>query len=740
MTSEQALRDVLLQRLVPRPQKLMITEGKLAWSGEAFALQLQGSFSAAEHQQLVAQLQHFVRPGVQSTERLARESSLVVYCAGESARLAGSLADAQGADKPSVTRGEAYTLDITADGILLSASTQLGVLRGAQTLAQVLAYSSKNESAGLPCLRIEDQPAFGWRGVLIDVARHFIELPVLLRTLDGMAHHKLNVLHLHLTDDQAFRFPSLAYPKLNDSGSSYTHAELRELVAYAQARGIRVIPELDMPGHTTCWLAAYPQWSLYEVKPTQRFGVHKGCLNPTVDETYDVIATLLAEFAEVFPDECVHIGGDEVHPLWWSDHPEVKGFMRERGFETPRDLQAYFNARVGNELAGLGKRMLVWDEAVHDTLPDTAVVQAWRGMTARDAAVARGHQCIVSAPYYLDLFYPTDLHTQFAPLLPLEQAIAAEDVMLADERLAHVADGLEWTKQWRDRPDDLAADDAGKGTAAESLAESVLGGEACLWSELVSSELLDVRLWSRLPLIAELFWSGVVEDPAYTRTAHSLSSWQSCGGPSFAIANGELLSQQQYDLLAPRGIDARVAPLLAVLEPTKWYARLLGRDALVARLQGMEMPQARPYTLTTPLRTIGCVISPQSFVCAQFSELLERWQSGPLSAADQVTVKQWIADWGEQHSALAELRLADEDSLPLQELAQRLRQLSQVVQSLLDNFGRQDFGLDAAELAGAELAGAGLAQWGTPVGELLLAPALALLRVRQQIIGVQRTQ
>ena len=139
-----------------------------------------------------------------------------------------------------------------------------------------------------------------------------------------MAHHKLNVLHLHLTDDQAFRFPSSAFPRLNTFGATYTRAELEALVAHAHSLGIRVVPELDMPGHTTCWLAAYPEWSLYPVTATDRFGVHKGCLNPADEATYEVIGTLLDEFAEVFPDRCVHVGGDEVHPEWWSTHPALQ--------------------------------------------------------------------------------------------------------------------------------------------------------------------------------------------------------------------------------------------------------------------------------------------------------------------------------------------------------------------------------------------------------------------------------
>ena len=387
--------------------------------------------------------------------------------------------------------------------------------RAQQTLLQLFTQSVLAGADALPCLHIDDAPELAWRGLLLDVARHFIELPTLLRTLDGMAHHKLNVLHLHLTDDQAFRFPSRAFPLLNDGRAAYRREELELLVAHAAGLGIRVVPELDMPGQVTWWLAAYPEWLLFPVAPTQRFGVHPACLDPTSEETYRVIGTLLDEFAEVFPDDFVHTGGDEVHPQWWQEHPATQEFMAAHGMAEPRDLQAYFNSRVGELLTQRGKQAVVWDEAVHEGLPANTLVQAWRGMTARDATLAAGHNCIVSAPYYLDLFYPSDLHTAFAPQMPITEALAAEDALLADERLAHVAGGLDWARQWRERDEPVRA---------QVQPGRVLGAEACLWSELVDNELLDVRLWSRMPLLAELFWSAKPNTQDYTRVVHSLTS------------------------------------------------------------------------------------------------------------------------------------------------------------------------------------------------------------------------
>ena len=753
MTDAQATEATLGRRLLPQPRELRLLAGELRWHGQPFALQLQGAFTASEHQSVLRVLDHFLpSTEVDANHSQLREIPLRLICEGRMP----DLACAPGSSDSNALHSEAYELEIAQQGIVLSAATFLGISRGMHTLAQILVDSLRNASvhrpATLPCLRISDQPAFAWRGVLLDVARHYIELPALMRTLEGMAHHKLNVLHLHLTDDQAFRFPSTAYPKLNQFGRTYSKAELKALVAHAHGLGIRIVPELDIPGHTTCWLAAYPEWALYEVSPSDRFGVHQGCLDPCREQTYQVIATLLDEFAEVFVDPCVHIGGDEVHPHWWQEHPEVQAYMAQHEFDTPRDLQAHFNRRVCELIESRGKRMLAWDEAVHELLPKSVVVQAWRGMTARDAAVARGHDCIVSSPYYLDLFYPADLHTRFEPLQATSEALANEDALPGDVRLSHVAGGLEWTLQWRERAEDLAAGDH----SAQALASKVRGAEACLWSELVDTQTLDVRLWSRLPLLAELFWLGQTQESAYTRIAHSLHSWQHLGGPEFAWSQaqaGSPLAKSQLALLAPSGITEAVAPLLAVLEPSKWYARLLGAEALAARLQGSEMPKARPYNRLTELRSIACVISPQSFCSAEFEELLLRWNQAALDDADQAQLKFWLECWEGQLDAVQQLSVDADVLAQLKEFAGRLFELTRVVGYLLKSTAQGRYDQQAAEAlerhflaagngsaAGHSSLRAALVDWAKPFGELMLAPALVLLRAQDALLDTADVQ
>jgi len=489
---------------------------------------------------------------------------------------------------PQLGVDESYRLEFTAEGVLLQAPTTWGALHGVTTLWQ-LHESSDMRWAGV----LSDRPRFAWRGVLIDVARHFMPLPLLLRVVEGMARLKLNVLHLHLTDDQGFRIQSRAFPRLA-SAASYSADELSELVEFAARLGVRVVPELDMPGHVNSWLEKYPEWGLAEVAPSVKFGVHKACLNVADENVYDALRTLLAEAAELFPDDYLHIGGDEVHPAWWSADAAVQAYMQQLGLADVRALQTHFNQRLCRMLRDLDKQAVGWDEVLHEDMPGL-IVQNWRGATTRDRALQQGQDCIVSAAYYMDLFYPAELHYTFDPEAPQADWLAAEDAMRADLRLQHVAQGLAWTDQWREEAIQL-------GPAAPAHGR-VVGGEACLWSELVDAQTLEVRLFSRLPAVAERLWSAAAVDDVeyfYQRLAQVL------------MLPGLETSALQRSRLAALGLTDQQIATAAYLEPVKWYARLLGAEALQARIRGREMPQARPYDAQTPLNRIVDFISPES--------------------------------------------------------------------------------------------------------------------------------
>ncbi|NKC00781.1 MAG: family 20 glycosylhydrolase [Pseudomonadales bacterium] len=487
-------------------------------------------------------------------------------------------------DVPMFAVDESYRIDKTEAGWRVSAETQYGGLHAITTLGQLYRLGGFDEVES-----IEDQPRYPWRGVLIDVARHFLSVVLLRRVIDGLAELKINVLHLHLTDDQAFRFECVHFPRLA-SVEHYSQDQLRELVVYAAARGIRVVPELDVPGHVTSWLTKYPEWGFQQVNTTDRFGVHKACLDPTSAIVYDAVIQIFSELADIFPDEYVHIGGDEVHPAWWSEDQSVKAFQAEKGLVDGRAVQNYFTTRIVDALRERSKKAIGWDEVLHPEMPNL-VVQNWRGATSRDRTLDKGLGCIVSAPYYLDLFYPADMHYAFDPSRPQAEWVALEDDQQQDLRLRHVAEGLEWTKQWRD-----------EAIATDPDVSGVIGGEACLWSELVDEQTLETRLWSRLPAVAEQLWCDPDGDVVefYTRLSSLLSA--------APFKQTEEVSRKLVGL----GLTDAQVQIACYLEPVKWYGRLLGQQALEARIAGSEMPQARPYQVDTPLDRVIDFISPES--------------------------------------------------------------------------------------------------------------------------------
>lgn len=525
----------------------------------------------------------------------ARSDETVVHWKGEScARLERRLESLPSVgtlelDVADITEGipqlgvdESYRLEKTNTGWILKTASVFGALAGVTTLKQL--YRSH---AAQRVQSIDDQPRYPWRGVLIDVARHFISIETLRHVVDGMAELKMNVLHLHLTDDQAFRFECRSYPLA--SGEHLKQQALKDLVAYAADHGVRIVPEIDVPGHVTAWLVALPELGLQQVDVTDRFGVHKACLDPTRERTYEVLHSLFTELAEVFPDEYVHIGGDEVHPAWWGEDPAIAELMQAQGLADLRAVQNHFTQRVVAILSDLGKRAIGWDEVLHPDMPEL-VVQNWRGATTRDRAAEKGLATIVSAPYYLDLFFPLDYHYAFDPSADQDTWLQLEDDQQSDLRLAHVAKGIEWTKQWRNEAIDFDG------------AANVLGGEACLWSELVDEHTLRTRLWSRLPAVAERLWSTTPTSmaPFYERAEQILDA-----EPFF-------LRQRQQQTLAAIGLSPDQIEIALLLEPVKWYGRLLGQTALEARIAGSEMPQARPYQVDTPLNRVVDFIAPES--------------------------------------------------------------------------------------------------------------------------------
>jgi hexosaminidase len=430
----------------------------------------------------------------------------------------------------SVDENESYALTVTASGVRIEAATVVGAMRGLQTLVQ-LVQPSGNEYV-LPAVSIHDSPRFPWRGLMIDCGRHFEPVDVLKRTLDGMAAVKLNVFHWHLTEDQGFRIESKVFPKLTGAGSDglyYTQQDAVEIVRYARALGIRVVPEFEMPGHSTAWLVAYPELASARAPGSIRreFGISDYALDPTREETYRFIERFLTEMAGIFPDPYVHIGGDETESPEWKTDPKIQAFMREHQLKDSAALQAYFNQRVLKILTGLHKHMVGWDEILNPALPKDVVIQSWRGEESLVKGAAQGYQGMLSAGYYLDGMRSAGEHYLVDPL-PSSAALSSEQRKL------------------------------------------ILGGEICMFAEHVYAPTIDSRVWPRSAAIAERFWSPekVTDvDDMYRRLDHVSVELEALGLRH--------LSQEDAGLRALAGTQQidELRLFASALEPVSFHER-----------------------------------------------------------------------------------------------------------------------------------------------------------------------
>ncbi len=521
---------------------------------------------------------------------------------GQGPWLTISIADGQTAEntspEQSTVRDESYTLSAGPAGVVIEAASAQGARWGLATLEQLLDLG--HNGFAVPFVRIEDAPRFSWRGLLLDSCRHWLPKELVLRTLEAMASVKMNVLHWHLTEDQAFRIESKRYPRLHQLGSGgnyYTQDDVREVIELATRLGIRVIPEFDVPGHTTSWLVAYPD-ELSPSGPTWQlattYGVQRAALDPTRESTYELLEGFFAEMAQLFPDPVVHIGGDEVNGAVWEASPSIVRFMTEHGLADPIELQAHFTRRVQKILMDLGKTPMVWDEALHADLDPSVIVQSWRGSQTLRAAVARGHQTVLSGGYYLDLMLSAADHYAVDPQRELNASSAAIG------------------------PDDPL----------------LLGGEACLWTELVSEVNAESRLWPRTAAIAERLWSrrdlSNGED-LYRRL--DAFEYQLDG---LGVAHRSYQDQMLADLMG--GLPtAPLRTLIETLEPVRYYAR----------------HGSRHYTTLTPLNRLVDAAYPESRAARHLQELV----SEALTArhvTDLRDLRDLLLSWRAQRAQLAE--------------------------------------------------------------------------------------
>jgi hexosaminidase len=585
--------------LMPQPTHVAPGQGKLKID-QSFRIAFTGYREPRLERAAVRLAQHLeLKTGMPLSRELSTDAT------------AASLEISTGAASAQVQKlgeDESYRLEVTPEHARLKAPNPLGVLRGMETFLQLV--EADHDGFAAPSVQIDDRPRFAWRGLMLDVARHWMPAAVVRRNIDAMAALKLNVFHWHLSDDQGFRVESRRFPKLHEMGSDghyYTQQQVRDVIEFARDRGIRVVPEFDMPGHTTAWFVGYPELASgpgpYAIE--RKWGIFDPAINPTRDEVYPFLDTLIGEMAALFPDDYFHIGGDEVNGKEWDRNPLIQTFMREHGLKNNEALQAYFSSRLQAIVTGHGKKVIGWDEIFSPGLPKDIVVHSWRGQKSLADAAKLGYMGILSAGYYLDHMKSAAFHYAVDP-------VERESAELNDEQKARI-----------------------------------LGGEACMWSEYVTPESIDMRIWPRTAAVAERLWSAqeVKNVASMYRRLAIVSRDLEWRGMRHASSHHLMLAR-----LADGHPAGPLATLSDIVEPVKEYSR----------------EEMRQYTSFTPLNRMVDATRPESEVAREFSSLVDHALAGGAGASSsREQLRQLLTLWRDNKAALAG---SLEDSFLLQEL------------------------------------------------------------------------
>jgi hexosaminidase len=528
-----------------------------------------------------------------------------------------------------------------------------------------------------PHIDIRDTPRFVWRGLMIDVARHFMPVEVITRNIDAMAAVKMNVLHLHLTDNQGFRIESKTFPKLHQfsNGEYFTHADIRKIVAYAAERGIRVVPEFDVPTHATSWLAGYPELGSRPGEryvPWTAFGVADPVMDPTRDSTYRFLDRFFAEILPLFPDEYVHIGGDENRDgKDWRENPAIQAFMKKNGIADNHALQAYFNRRLFKSTDRQQRKIIGWEEILNPGLPSSALVQIWLDKASLFKTTGMGYSALMSKGFYIDLMHPLAEHYLADPVLP-----------------------------------------EGKDLPADQL-RRILGGEATMWSEMVNAQNVDSRIWPVTAAIAERLWS-----PAHVRDLDDMYHRLELTSVRLEELGLTHLSSREVIARSMAGAVGDPAPLHVLLDVA---APLKGRG----RNQNHDV-----HFVTSPLSGFADAANRDPRDARRFNESMRRYLADG-DGAERDRLRAMLALWIANDARMPALVRASPQLKPVAVLSQRLKALAETALALLDG----GTGLDAAgrEAANAAIAAARLPAAGT---ELQVVDAVAqLLASRSPVAG-----
>src|SRR5579859_1209216 len=512
--------------LMPEPAEISVGQGRLA---------IDGTFRVA--------LAGYQEPRLQDAatrliERLSRQTGIPLSDQVETDPAKATLViqcDHAGEIIQSINEDESYSLEVTPQQARLAAPTPVGALRGIETFLQLVNVDSKG--FGAPAVRINDRPRFAWRGLMIDACRHWMPMNVIKHNLDGMAAVKLNVFHWHLSENQGFRVESKVFPKLQEMGSDghyYTQRQVKEIIAYARDRGIRVVPEFDMPGHSTPWFVGYPELAgapgPYEIE--RKWGIFDPAMDPTNEKTYKFLDDFVGEMTKLFPDHYFHIGGDEVNGKQWDANPKIQEFKKSHGLKDNEALQAYFSQRLQKIVTKHGKAVVGWDEVFIPGVPKDIVIQSWRGQASLAEAASQGYRGILSNGYYIDLGWSAARHYAVDPM-----GGAAANLTPEQQKL-------------------------------------ILGGEATMWSEYVNAQNVDSRVWPRNAAIAERLWSpqNVTDVTSMYARMRAISTQLEWLGLTHRTYYPQMLRRIVGPSASPEELAA-LRTLADVVEPVKDYTR-----------------------------------------------------------------------------------------------------------------------------------------------------------------------
>jgi hexosaminidase len=585
-------------------------------SGE---LRIDASFSVALTGHTEARLDHAVARFLKQLNRETAFPNLAKSATRGKATLTIHT-DHAGKEIQELAEDESYTLEVTADDAKLNAATPLGTMHGLQTFLQLV--EPGDAGFDVPIVTINDQPRFPWRGLMFDVGRHFIPLDVLRRNIDGMEAVKMNVFHWHLSENQGFRIESKKFPKLQEQGSDnlyYTQEEVHDLIAYARERGIRVVPEFDMPGHSTAWFVGYPDLASgpgpYQIE--RRWGVMDPAMDPTNDKTYKFLDEFIGEMAKVFPDHFFHIGGDEVNGKQWDANAKIQEFKKEHNIKDNKELQAYFSQRVQKLVTKHGKAVVGWDEVFIPGVPKDIVIQSWRGQASLAEAASQGYRGILSNGYYIDLGWSAARHYAVDPM-----GGAAANLTSEQQKL-------------------------------------ILGGEATMWSEYVNAENMDSRIWPRSAAIAERLWS-----PQSVTDVASM----------YVRMNAESARLELFDLTHRTYYRSMLQRIAGAASPDEFEALRTVADVVepVKDYNREKLAPAEPTSMT-PLNRLVDAVPLESDKARDFGELVDKFLASTCHDKDaEARLRAQFIGWRDNDAKLQ----------PLEQRSFLVKDIAQVSQNL----------------------------------------------------------